>query len=209
MAALLNNLANVVMAQGDYEEASALHKESLEIRQELGNEYGIASSLHNLGTLAMYRGDYESARATLLESLSIREKLGDKRDIGALLHAVGQVSYYEGDYAEARRQHMAALSLFTEFDDKQGIAECFISLGEEAVVQGQAREAVYLFGAANALARAIGFQLFAPDREEYERRLSEARSLIEPAVWAAKWKRGRETHLVEIVAHIQNAREQS
>jgi predicted ATPase/transcriptional regulator with XRE-family HTH domain/Tfp pilus assembly protein PilF len=205
VAALLNNLANVVMAQGDYEEASALHKESLEIRQELGNEYGIASSLHNLGTLAMYRGDYAPARNTLLESLRIREKLGDKRDIGGLRHTLGQVSYYAGDHEEARKQQIEALSLFAEFDDKQGIAECFISLAEGAVIRGQAAEAAYLFGAANALARTIGFQLFAPDREEYERRLSEARSQLEPGAWAAQWKRGRETPLHEIVARILHA----
>ena len=57
-------------------EARRLYDESLEIKEKLGDQSGIAVTLGQLGLLAMGAGDKEAARRLLREALSIFERLG-------------------------------------------------------------------------------------------------------------------------------------
>ena len=62
--------------QGDYAQPRRLYQESLDIKQKLGDQAGIASTLHQLGRLAEIAGKNEEARRLFQESLVIFEKLG-------------------------------------------------------------------------------------------------------------------------------------
>ena len=87
----LNNLGNVALDQGDYPAARALLEESLAIRRELGDRWGIARALSNLGNVALNQGDYPAARALLEESLAIRRELGDRSGIPYSLEGLAAV----------------------------------------------------------------------------------------------------------------------
>ena len=73
---MLNNLASVVLPLGDYDEAYALHEESLALRRAMGDRWGEALSLANLGLVALNRGDYEQAVQLHRESLVLRRNWG-------------------------------------------------------------------------------------------------------------------------------------
>src|SRR5262249_45564841 len=82
---VLNGLGNVALDQGDYEAAQTYLGESMEIRQEIGDQSGVASSLSNLGYVACHQNNYESARTFFTESLAIQRELGEKRGIATTL----------------------------------------------------------------------------------------------------------------------------
>ena len=79
--------------QGDYAAARALHEESLSIRRELGERWGIASSLNNLGNVAYAQGDYAAARMLDQQSLAVQHALGDRRGIAYTLESLAAVAY--------------------------------------------------------------------------------------------------------------------
>ena len=56
LAIRLNNLGNVALLQDDYAAARRLHGEGLALRQELGDQWGIAVSLVGLGAAAVGTG---------------------------------------------------------------------------------------------------------------------------------------------------------
>ena len=56
----------------------ALFEESLEIKKQLGDRWGMANSLSNLGMVAYNQDDYPAARALFEESLTLRREVGDR-----------------------------------------------------------------------------------------------------------------------------------
>ncbi len=87
--------------QGDYARAEALHEESLALRRELGDTWGIAISLLSLGCLAADQHDYARAATLEKEALSLYGELGDKRWIAACLEGLAAVAGVPGSTQEA------------------------------------------------------------------------------------------------------------
>src|SRR5215207_2501246 len=91
-AKALNGAGNLAQACGDLERAARLHKESLALRQALGDRRGIAISLNSLANVAVERGDYLEARALYGESLALRRDLGDERGMAVTLNNLSVVA---------------------------------------------------------------------------------------------------------------------
>ena len=116
--------------QGDYPGARALLQESLELKRELGDRRGIASSLSTLGSVARYQGDYQAARALLEESLAIRREQNDQWGIAASLTNLGVVATDQGDYRAARALHQESLAHFRGLGERRGIAASLTNLAD-------------------------------------------------------------------------------
>jgi tetratricopeptide (TPR) repeat protein len=82
----------VAIERGDYGRAVALHEESLALRRELGDKWGIASSLGNLGLVAFERGDYARAVALLEEGLALARDIGAKHRVTECLEGLATVA---------------------------------------------------------------------------------------------------------------------
>ncbi|HET9221921.1 MAG TPA: winged helix-turn-helix domain-containing protein, partial [Roseiflexaceae bacterium] len=63
--------------QGEYEQATQYHDESLALFRGLHDRLGIAEALHGVGELALSQGEYTRACALFEESLALRAELGD------------------------------------------------------------------------------------------------------------------------------------
>ena len=135
-AKALNTAGVLAYYQGDYLAARALHEESLEIKRDFGDRWGIAGSLNNLGNVAYEQGDYPVARALHEESLAIKRGLGDRWGIGASLNNLGTVAYEQRDYPAARALFEESLAIRRELGDRVGIASSLSNLGEVACEQG-------------------------------------------------------------------------
>jgi predicted ATPase/DNA-binding SARP family transcriptional activator len=85
IAGLLNNLARVVLEQGDCDTANAYWDESLTIARELGDKRIIASALEGLGRIAQARDDFAKARAFFEQGVAIWRELGNQRRTADLL----------------------------------------------------------------------------------------------------------------------------
>jgi predicted ATPase/class 3 adenylate cyclase len=119
----------VTWNQGDITAARSLQEESLSIRRELGDRWGIAFSLNVLGIVAFERGDYAEARSMYEMSLSIRRELDDKWGIASSLNCLGTIVQEEGDYAAARPLYEESLAICRELGDKWAMTVPLNNLG--------------------------------------------------------------------------------
>jgi predicted ATPase/transcriptional regulator with XRE-family HTH domain/Tfp pilus assembly protein PilF len=155
-ARALTGAGNLAYSQGDYTRAVALHEESLALRRELGDEWGIAASLNNLAIVACEQGDYTRGTALNQEALAMRRELGDMRGIAISLNNLGLVASDQGDYTRAIALHEESLALTREMGNKVSIATSLNNLGLVAFHQGDYARAAALHQEALALKRELG-----------------------------------------------------
>jgi len=96
------------MRQGDYARATRLIEESLELRRQLGNKWGVGVSLGMLSWVAMREGDWDRAVARLGESLEVRREIGDKGGSAWCLERLAEVALAQGKPEKAVRLLSAA-----------------------------------------------------------------------------------------------------
>ncbi len=152
----LNGAGVLAYEQGDYAAARTLHEESLGIRRELGDWWGIAESLNSLGILTYQQGDLLDALALYEESLAIRWDLGDRRGIAMSLNNLGNLAYEQGDYPTARAHYEESLTMKRELGDRRGIAISLNNLGNLAYDQGDYPAAWALYEESLAISRELG-----------------------------------------------------
>jgi tetratricopeptide (TPR) repeat protein len=155
-AQTLNGAGVLAYTQGDFTAAHAFLQESLALRRELGDTWGIAASLNNLGLVAEEQGDYAAARALFEESLALERELGNTWGIAASLTNLGNVAYTQGDYTAARTLQEESLALKRELGDTWGTALVLSNLGKVAAEQGDYARACALYEESLALFRELG-----------------------------------------------------
>jgi len=113
-----NDLAFVLEAHGELEQAQAQHQAVLSMRRErLGPDHpDIGVSRTNLGNLLRTRGRYRDAETEYRAALSLRSRvLGPEHPlVAASRNDLGRVLTDQGRYAEAQEQHRVALWLWQE-----------------------------------------------------------------------------------------------
>jgi hypothetical protein len=96
-----------------------------------------------------------------------------------------------GDHQRAEALHEESLMLCKDLGDKLIGSESIEGLACSAAARGEAERATTLFGAAEALREAVGYQQAPRDHSQRERYLAAARSRVGEAAWAAAWDVGR------------------
>jgi tetratricopeptide (TPR) repeat protein len=107
----LSGLGEVALRQGEYMRATQLMEESLELRRQLGNKWGVGVSLGMLGWVAMRERDWDRAIARLGESLEVRWEIGDKGGSAWCLERLAGVAMAQGQGEKAVRLFGAAAAL--------------------------------------------------------------------------------------------------
>jgi Flp pilus assembly protein TadD len=74
-------LGDIERNRGNWDEAERLYRQSLELRTELGDRSGMATSIGCLGEIEMLRGNLDAAEPLLKESLAKLEELGEPSKI--------------------------------------------------------------------------------------------------------------------------------
>jgi tetratricopeptide (TPR) repeat protein len=107
----LSGLGEAALREGDYVRATQLMEESLELRRQLGNKWGVGVSLGMLGWVAMRERDWDRAIARLGESLEVRQEIGDKGGCAWCLERLAGVAMAQGQAEKAVRLFGAAAAL--------------------------------------------------------------------------------------------------
>jgi len=105
---------------GDLDGAMNLYKESLQIKEGLGDRKGKAATLHEMAGIYVTRGDLDGAMNLYKEALSILEGLGDLQGKSATLHAMADILRVRGDLDGAMNLYKEALSILEGLGDLQG-----------------------------------------------------------------------------------------
>jgi len=112
----LNNLAQTLYVQGNYDEAELLFKRSLEILEKtLGQNYSeVASSLNNLAELYQAQGKHAQAEPLFKRSLAIRERnFGlDHPAVAQSRNNLGALYCVQSDFEKADSLLKSALTIW-------------------------------------------------------------------------------------------------
>ncbi|MEM7793709.1 MAG: tetratricopeptide repeat protein [Cyanobacteria bacterium P01_C01_bin.118] len=125
----LNTAGNSLLNQANYLEALELFQQSLAIRQDIDERYGIAESLNNIGFVYDSRGDYAQALDYYQQALAIRQELGDRQGESVVLSNIGTIYSSWDDYAQALDYYQQALAIRQELGDRQGESIVFNNMG--------------------------------------------------------------------------------
>ncbi len=155
---ILFTLAQLNLALGELQHASQLFQQSLELRERLGDQAGIASSLYQLSRIALDEGNYGEAHRLNQRSLELREWLGDQAGIASSLYQLGNIALEQGEYTKAQHVYRQSLELREQVGDQSGIATSLHQLGWVADEQNDAAEATRLCRQSLEINRKLGNQ---------------------------------------------------
>lgn len=129
-ARALSALGSLVYSQGDYRQASDLHKRAGELFHIVEDVGGLAFCYNNLGVQAVRLGDYQSARTSLEKSLDLYQTQGDRWGITMVLVNLGNVALSMGDCQQAEALAQAAMAAQGEHQNPSLTDSVLILLSE-------------------------------------------------------------------------------
>jgi len=190
LANSLNGLGCIALEQGDYVSARPLQEESLILCREIGDKMGIARALSNLGYIAFGEGDSTTACSLFEQCRELYQKLENKEGIGQSLLNLGILASEKHDYATAHALLDQGLTLNRALDAKSLIAFFLEAFAALAARQQKLERSARLWGAAEAIRKAIGTPLPPYERVRYDRWVMDARDSLGAASFAAAWEQG-------------------
>ncbi len=153
---LLHQKGILLWYSGDLDGASECHQRSLKIKEELGNQQGMADSLNNLGLVLVSKGNLDKATEYYERSLSISEELGNKWNIATSLNNIGIVFTSKGDLDKALEYYERSLSIREGLGRRQDIAQSLVNIGVVYEKRGDLDQAVEHYQGSLAINEALG-----------------------------------------------------
>jgi tetratricopeptide (TPR) repeat protein len=179
----LGNLANVSSDRGNYEQAKRLYEEGLALSRELNGAELLGAYLINLGYESLLAGEPERATTLNEEAAKLYRKRGVRDGLQHALDNLGWATLLRGDYERAETLHKQSLRVSQDLGDKLIASESLEGLACTAGAQGEVERAAILFGAAERLREAEGYQQAPRDHSLREPYLAAAHSLGGEAAW--------------------------
>ena len=112
------------------------------IKIQIGDKKGEASSLGNLGSVFQSVGQYDKAKEYLEKALAIRIQIGDKEGEASSLGNLGSVFRSVGQYDKAKEYLEKALAIRIQIGNKEGEASSLGNLGSVFQSLGQYDRAI-------------------------------------------------------------------
>ncbi|MBA4115090.1 MAG: tetratricopeptide repeat protein [Rubrobacter sp.] len=157
-AYLLQISGILVMAQGDYDHAVALHEEGMAVYRDLGHKKGVSASLRELGFVAYEQGDHERAVRLHEQSLALAREFGTTFGIARSIRALADAVRGQGDLSRATTLLEEGLALSRGLENAWGIVRTLASLGSVACEAGEDARASRLYEESLELGWRVGFK---------------------------------------------------
>jgi predicted ATPase/DNA-binding SARP family transcriptional activator/DNA-binding CsgD family transcriptional regulator len=197
---ILANLGRITTLR---EEAEALLEEPLEDRWA-------AAHLHlTVGMMAIIESDYEQVVVRIEEALALFREVGDLRTCAQCLTIMGIGAVGRGDAGRAARVFEETLRLLRQLKDKIGTFYSLIGAAGVAVLRERPARAARLFGAADALRKAIGHpvQPLKQLNYDYEGYLATTRVALGVAGFEAAFSEGQSMSPEQAIEYALSADE--
>jgi len=108
---VLNGLSKIDAAEGDYNGAIQLAKQSADVYKQLGDAQGEAHSRNNQGIAEIQLGQYLAAKQSLELALDLSRRANDFENQVQVLNNLGSAFYYPGSYSDALHRYDEAMAL--------------------------------------------------------------------------------------------------
>ncbi len=125
------------------------------------------------------------------EAAELFRERGYKGGLGMVLDNLGWAALLQGDHKRAKTSYEESLSLSKELGERMTAAESLEGLACVAGTRGEAERAAKLFGAAEALREAVGYQHTPEEGAMREPYLSTTRFRLNETTWQGAWAEGR------------------
>jgi CHAT domain-containing protein/tetratricopeptide (TPR) repeat protein len=136
LAQALDNQGFRLYEQGDFPQATALHRLAQGLAEQAGDQAGIARALNAIGKILYTQGDFAPALAYFMKTLTIQESLDNKAGVAAALRRIGIVHSSLDDYTPALEYLQKSLAMSEALNDNDGIASTLNALGNILALQG-------------------------------------------------------------------------
>jgi predicted ATPase/DNA-binding SARP family transcriptional activator/DNA-binding CsgD family transcriptional regulator len=203
----LGSLANVSSKQGDHERAKELYEEGLSLSRELGGAETIGVQLLSLGYEFLLEGDHERATALNEEAAALLRNRGYRTGLEIALVNLGWAALVRGDHNRAAEHLKESVVLSKELGDRSTAVESVEGLACAAGARGEGERAARLFGAAQGLYEAEGYNRAPRELALREPYLADARSRLDGALWGTKLEEGRAMTLEEAIQYALSEEE--
>ncbi|MFX1335474.1 MAG: tetratricopeptide repeat protein [Promethearchaeota archaeon] len=155
--ALFENVqGNFYYASGDIDKALKHWKQSLAIREEIGNLQDIAGSLNNIGLIYRTKGELDKALEYYQRGLNLFDEIGNPFYIALALNNIGDAYRARGELNKALEYLQRSLALKEELGNPQDIATTLDNIGIIYRTKGELNKAVDCFQRSLALEEVIG-----------------------------------------------------
>ena len=141
IAVIYHQLGMTAQDRGRLDEADDWYRQSLTIKEELGDRPSMAVTYHQLGNTAQDRGRRDEADDWYRQSLTIKEELGDRPGVASSYHQLGVTAQGRGRLDEAEDRYRKALDIFEELGDRPHMAVTYHQLGNTAHLRGRLDDA--------------------------------------------------------------------
>ena len=138
-------LADVLYMQGDYTQALAFYKQSLERAPKTEIATSVAA-LNGAANSAYYSGNYDEALDDYQRSADIQKTQPDKLGLATALRGIGNVHRTRGDYGGALESYFNGLSILETM--KAPVGSTLGSIGFVRALQGNYPQALEYYGKA-------------------------------------------------------------
>ena len=155
-AAVMRKLGSVLELVGQWDEASALYTQGLQLAQKHENRQEEAWCQAAQAELLRKRGRFEEATRHLEAARLTFEKLEDEEGVAQAYHSAGTLAAQQGQYEKARALYEQSMALRQELNQPAFIAALLSNLAIIARFQGDLTEARRLNEEALEIRRQVG-----------------------------------------------------
>jgi predicted ATPase/DNA-binding NarL/FixJ family response regulator len=152
----LHAACELARALGQYDAATRLGSEALDLYRRLGLDDGVAGVLVTLGLTKHAPGDYVGAARLLEESVALYEKLGDEIAMARSQLLLGGILWSGGQEGSAHELAEKGLHLFRRLGEPTGIANALLLRGRVELARGHLGLADSDFIEARDLFKSVG-----------------------------------------------------
>ena len=205
----LHLLGQIAMKQADYDVAEAYLKEALAIkRQPLKSD--LARSILTLAHISRLKGNYVQACKQYEECLVIFKEVGLAWGVAHCLLNLGKIASERRNFDQAQPLYLESLKIFDELGDHSGLAYTLEAQANLTGLKRQIERAARLWGAAQALRKALSAPLPPADFIQFEEEVKNVRDYLAEAGYSdaefmASWRAGQAMSLEDAIAFARQA----
>jgi tetratricopeptide (TPR) repeat protein/transcriptional regulator with XRE-family HTH domain len=133
---LVQGLATLLVTDGPWADAMALHASASAAAQRLGDRSGRAYALFHQANIRLVTCDYPGAVRDVHEALALCQALGDRRGHANALAYLGYVRLMTGDYVGATAHLREALLMYRDAGERLGQINALIRLARVRISTG-------------------------------------------------------------------------
>jgi predicted ATPase/class 3 adenylate cyclase len=195
LAVVLADLSWIAIEQRDLLRARELSEEALTVREQLGEEKGVAHAQMPRAMIMFFEGRFEEARRIFRESADVWQNAGAFIDRAGAILMCGECSRRIGELGPASQDLRDALSLFIQIEERFGFPECLQEVGALELLLDHPELAASFFGAAEKHRLELGIPLWDP--EDWEKNVAAVKLRLGPVSFLEHWQKGERMTLRE------------